>query len=122
MCGRCKKDLDVSGAPQDVPGESALSAIRSADVPVLIDVWAPWCAPCRAVAPVVDALSRRAGQGLLSLKVNSDDNRPFVEQLGVQAFPTFLVFRDGREVARQAGAMPMPMFEQWLRSQGVSLA
>ncbi|MBL9037085.1 MAG: thioredoxin fold domain-containing protein [Archangium sp.] len=114
VCGRCKQALDVSGAPQAVSADEAWRTIASADVPVLVDVWATWCPPCRAVAPTLDQLARDSAGKMIVLKVDSDQNPTLSQQLGVSGIPTFVLFRGGREVSRRSGAMPRAGFDAWL--------
>ena len=119
VCGKCKELLDVSGTPQAVNEDAAWRAIRSADVPVLVDIWAPWCGPCRMVAPVLEGLAREGAGKFITLKVNSDENPRFSQGLNVQGIPTFVVFRGGKEVARESGAMPKTSFGAWLAGVGL---
>ena len=102
-CATCGADLpwlvDTGDADfGDVVEKSAL--------PVLVDVWAPWCGPCRAVAPVVERLATDRAGRLKVAKLNSDLAPRVSARLGVQSIPTLLVYADGREVARQVGAPP----------------
>lgn len=112
VCGRCKQALDVSGAPQAVTAEELRRAAASSPVPVVVDVWAPWCPPCRAVSPALDQIAHERAGKVVVLKLNSDE-QPMPE-LGVSSIPTFLVYRGGREIDRKSGAMPKAMLDAWI--------
>ena len=117
MCGACKKPFDTSGAPQEVDTAGLRDTLARSPLPVLVDFWAPWCGPCRRAAPILDSLARqRAGQ-LLVLKVNSDDHPDAAAPLGIQGIPTFVIFRGGREAARQVGLPPPDGFARWIDAQ-----
>ncbi|AGC49050.1 thioredoxin [Myxococcus stipitatus DSM 14675] len=113
-CGRCHRVLDLSGAPQEVDGEALDRAMLSSPVPILLDLWAPWCAPCRAAAPILDAVGRAQAGRLLVLKLNTDQNPRTASALRVQGIPTFVVFSGGREVARRSGVLPKADLERWV--------
>ncbi len=80
--------------------------LRAAPRPVLVDVWAPWCRPCRAMAPVLERVQQEYAGRVDVLKLNADDDPDAVRALGVLGIPTLIVFRGGREVARRTGAPP----------------
>src|SRR5450631_1347297 len=106
VCGRCKTPLDLSGAPQEVDAAGLARVVASATVPVLVDFWAPWCGPCRATSPVVDALAREKSGQIITLKVNTDDSPTAASTYEIQGIPTFIVFKDGAVVGRRSGALP----------------
>ena len=115
-CGRCQRALDLSGAPQEVDGEALWRAVRASPVPVLLDLWAPWCGPCRAAAPILAAVGRAQAGRLIVLKLNTEEHPQAAGQLGVRGIPTFVVFSGGQEVARQSGLMPQAELERWALS------
>jgi thioredoxin 2 len=117
VCGRCKERLDTSGAPQEVNEESLARALESSPVPVLVDFWAPWCGPCRMAAPILEKASRTHAGKMLVLKVNSDQNPNASQSHRVQGIPAFIVFKEGREAARQVGLPPESAFQRWIAAQ-----
>ncbi len=80
--------------------------VLKAEQPVLVDFWAPWCGPCRAVAPVLEAISQEHADKLKVVKVNVDDNQQLAVQYGVQAIPTLIFFKGGQPVDRVVGVAP----------------
>ncbi|GEJ58536.1 thioredoxin family protein [Anaeromyxobacter diazotrophicus] len=122
VCGRCKRDLDLSGAPQPLDAGQLDAAVRSAPVPLLVDFWAPWCGPCRAAAPILEQLAQRRAGRLLVGKVNSDDAASAAARHGIQAIPTFILFSEGRELARHSGVLALPELERWLERAGAGAA
>jgi thioredoxin 2 len=110
VCAACKTALPwlVEATHDD------LDAVLDTTVPVVVDLWAPWCGPCRMVAPILEQLAaERAGQ-LKIVKVNVDELPGVSARYGVQGIPTLLLLRHGHEVARQVGAAPRHALEQWL--------
>ena len=83
--------------------------VMQSNTPVIVDFWAPWCGPCRMVAPVLDKLAKEYSGKLLVAKVNTDENPEWANKFGVQGIPTMLFVANGKIVHRQVGAMPEPM-------------
>src|SRR5262245_28286844 len=110
-CGNCRNHLPWVAEADD---ESFAERVERARLPVLVDLWAPWCGPCRAVSPALENLARdRAGRVKL-VKVNVDESPATAGRFGVQGIPTLLVLHKGTVVARQTGAAPEQSLRQWL--------
>jgi thioredoxin 2 len=113
-CGRCAAFLSL-GKPAELDDGILAKLLQGTDGLVLLDVWAPWCGPCRAMAPNFEAAAETlAGEARL-VKLNAD-NSQMVGQLGVSGIPALILFRDGRIVDRKAGLMSADMLVQWVRS------
>ena len=104
-CAECQKPL-LLDRPFFAKDEYLSKVIGGATVPVIVDFYADWCAPCRMMAPVLDELARERAGELLVVKVNSDQNPVSPQHYGVRGIPTLIVFRDGQEVGRQVGFAP----------------
>ena len=83
-------------------------AVLQAEVPVLVDFWAPWCGPCRMVGPIVEQLAKQYGDQLRTVKVNVDDSPSVARRYGIQSIPTLALFQGGKEVQRLIGVRPKP--------------
>src|SRR4051812_12734877 len=116
-CGKCQTPLSAPAAPIETPDAAAFdSAIASANVPVVVDFWAPWCGPCHMVAPELEKVARAAAGRYLVLKVNTDAVPELGERFGIRSIPTMAVFRSGREIGRTSGARPAADIEAFIQS------
>ncbi|HET9831437.1 MAG TPA: thioredoxin TrxC [Vicinamibacterales bacterium] len=114
-CGRCKTELPHVGAPVDVGTAAEFdNLVATSSLPVVVDFWAPWCGPCRMVAPEIQKVASRQAGRLLVVKVNTDEVEGVGDRLGIRSIPTMAVFKDGREVARTSGARPAPDIEAFV--------
>lgn len=82
------------------------TAVVQSDIPVLVDFWAPWCGPCKMIAPILDEIAPEFAGKVKIVKINVDDNQLVAGQFGVRSIPTLLLFKNGQLVATQVGALP----------------
>lgn len=104
-CGKCSQPLLV-GQPLTLDDTTFDAVVAHSPVPVLVDFWAPWCGPCRAMAPAFEQASRQLAGRALLVKVNSDDSPGLSQRYGIRSIPTLVRLQQGRETTRQSGAMP----------------
>jgi thioredoxin 2 len=104
VCGRCKRALpNVSSKPLIVTDANFSEVVEKSSIPVLLDLWAAWCGPCRIIAPIIDQIAKELAGKVLVGKLNVDENRETSARFGVKSIPTLLIIKDGREVNRIVG-------------------
>ncbi len=112
-CARCKSPL-LHEHPIPLDAESFENHVGRASFPVLVDFWAPWCGPCVAMAPVLDRAAAEWRTRLQVGKVNTDEQQQLAGRFGIRSIPTLILFRDGGEVARRAGASDLGSLTRWI--------
>ena len=115
QCGQCKQALRAPGEPIEVHQSADFDRlIAQSSLPVVVDYWAPWCGPCRMVAPELQKVAtRQAGQAIV-VKVNTDELSDLGQRFGIRSIPTLAVFEGGKEIARESGARPAPEIEAFI--------
>jgi thioredoxin 2 len=112
-CGKCHAAL-LQEHPDNL-GEAAFNAqLAKSDLPLVVDFWAPWCGPCRAMAPAYEKVSHDLHGKARFVKVNTEDEQGLAAQFNIRSIPTLAVFAGGREIARQPGAMSAPDVARWV--------
>jgi thioredoxin 2 len=108
VCARCKNPLPMSNKPITVTDATFATEVERSTVPVLLDLWAPWCGPCRMIAPVLEQLAAEMAGRVRIAKLNVDENQATASRFNVRSIPTLLILKSGREVDRLVGVLPKP--------------
>ena len=121
-CGKCKQELPALGKPIEMQSTADFDRlIAQSSIPVVVDYWAPWCGPCRMVAPEIEKVAARMAGKVVVVKVNTDVLQDLGQRFGIQSIPTLAVFGGGRELTRSSGARPAEMIEAMVDQAAGSL-
>lgn len=113
-CGKCKQAL-FTGAPIELTGANYDAVVNRSELPVVVDFWASWCGPCKMMAPIFAQTANELEPRMRFAKLDTEAEQALAGRFGIRSIPTLIVFREGREVARQAGAMQGSQLRQWLQ-------
>ena len=112
-CGKCHQPL-LAAHPDNLAEAAFNAQLAKSDLPMVVDFWAPWCGPCRAMAPAYEKVSQDMQGKARFVKVNTEDEQGLAAKYNIRSIPTLAVFAGGREIARQPGAMSAPDLARWV--------
>jgi len=115
VCGRCKVPLPTRAEPVEVSDQTFAREVEASSIPVLVDMWAPWCGPCRMLAPTIEQLAADMAGRVKVAKLNVDENPQTAGRFNISGIPAMLIFKNGREVDRIVGLALKPQIEERLQ-------
>lgn len=121
LCGNCGKKLNFYNEPLHSSDEKFPDEVLNSKRPTLVDFWAPWCGPCKMIAPILNEVQEECQGSLKIVKINTDENQEIASNYGIMGIPTLILFQDGKEVDRIVGAVPKKKIMQMIEHCNANL-